>query len=228
MKKDINNNVLYFVYKHTNIYNNKVYIGITMRNPQKRWGSNGCNYKENDVFYNDILKYGWNDGFMHEVLFENLTKEDAEQKEIELINLFDSTDINKGYNRNHGGHSIGKMSNTTKNKISKANTGKKRTPEQRKHMSDVALNMTEEHKKKISESHKGLVAWNKDLIFTEEQKDKIKGNTYKSIICIETGIVYKSMSYVTRLFNIPQSNLRKVCSGERHTAGGFHWRYADE
>ena len=216
-----NDNILYSVYKHTNIYNGKVYIGITTREPRKRWGANGCNYKENSIFYKDILKYGWDKGFTHEVLFKNLTKENAEKKEIELIELYNSTDISKGYNRNHGGHSIGKMSETTKNKISKSNTGKKRTLEQRKLMSAIASKMTEEHKRKISEAHKGLT-------FTEDEKDKIKGNTYKSIICVETGVIYKSMSYVSRLFGIPQSNLHKVCNGERHTAGGFHWRYANE
>lgn len=226
--KNINNNFLYYVYKHTNIYNDKVYIGITIREPRKRWGSKGCNYKGNPIFYKDIFEYGWDEGFTHEVLFENLTKEEAEKKEIELIELYNSTDINRGYNRNHGGHSIGKMSDETKNKISKSNTGKRRTLEQRKLMSDIAFNMTDEHKRKISEAHKGLDVWNKGLTFTENEKDKIKGNTYKPIICIETGVVYKSMSYVSRLFKIPPSNLHKVCNGERHTAGGFHWRYANE
>lgn len=199
-----------------------------MRKPQKRWGSNGINYRNNEIFYKDILKYGWNDGFTHEILFEHLTKDEAEKKEIELINLYESTNFNNGYNRNHGGHSVGKMSESTKAKISKALKGKKFTLEHRALLSKIALNMTEEHKKKISEAHKGLDTWNKGLVFSEEEKDKYKGNTYRAIECIETGVVYKSLSYVNRLFNIPQSNLCKVCNGDRHTAGGYHWRYVNE
>lgn len=122
--EQVNESKNYSVYKHTNIFNGKVYIGITMRPPQKRWGSNGINYRSNEIFYKDILKYGWNDGFTHEILFENLTKDEAEKKEIELINLYESTNIGKGYNRNHGGHSIGKMSESTKAKISMALKGK--------------------------------------------------------------------------------------------------------
>ena len=216
----------YFVYKHTNIFNKKVYIGITLRKPKKRWGANGINYRNNDIFYEDILKYGWNDGFVHEILFEGLTKDEAEKKEIELIDLYNSTNKEYGYNRNRGGHSVGKMTEATKNKISNSNRGKKRTLEQRQLMSSIALNMTEEHKRKIADAHIGLSTWNKGLTLSEDQKDKCKGNTYRAIECIETNVVYKSLSYVSRIFNIPCSNLCKVCNGERHTAGGFHWRYA--
>lgn len=65
----------YFVYKHTNLVNGKVYIGITSRLPEKRWGRNGCNYRSNHHFYNAILKYGWDSGFSHEILYSGLAKE---------------------------------------------------------------------------------------------------------------------------------------------------------
>ena len=55
----------YTVYMHRNKYNNKVYIGITGRQPEIRWGSNGNGYWNNTHFYNAIKKYGWNDGFEH-------------------------------------------------------------------------------------------------------------------------------------------------------------------
>jgi hypothetical protein len=48
----------YSVYKHTNKYNNKIYIGITKQNPIKRW-ANGKGYKINSHFRNAIEKYGW-------------------------------------------------------------------------------------------------------------------------------------------------------------------------
>lgn len=199
-----------------------------MRSPQKRWGREGHNYKENSIFYTDIQKYGWDDGFIHEILYENISKEEAEQIEFDLVNLYNSANIDYGYNRNNGGHGIGKMSEQTKKKISQSNTGKKRTPEQKKHMSDIALKMSDEHKKKISEAHMGAEPWNKGKIYTEEQKDKVKGNTYCAVLCVETGIVYKSMSYVQRQLNIYASNINKACKNPKRTAGGFHWRYADE
>ena len=61
----------YSVYKHI-CPNGKVYIGITMQNPKKRW-KNGAGYKNNKYFWNSIVKYGW-DNICHDILYENLTK----------------------------------------------------------------------------------------------------------------------------------------------------------
>lgn len=91
----------YSVYCHTNKINGKKYIGITQRKPEKRWGSNGCNYK-GQVFYNAIQKYGW-DNFEHEILYENLSKTDAENVEIELISKFKTRNEKFGYNVAIGG-----------------------------------------------------------------------------------------------------------------------------
>ena len=77
-------NKKYCVYKHI-FPNNKVYIGVTCRKPEYRW-DNGNGYTNTQrKIYNAIQKYGW-ENVKHEILFENLTKEEAEQKEIELIN----------------------------------------------------------------------------------------------------------------------------------------------
>ena len=90
------NNSTFLVYKHTNLSNGKVYIGITNRNPEKRW-SKGNAYKSNQHFTNAIKKYGW-EGFSHEIIKEGLTKEEALLLEESLIKEYDSTNSEKGYN----------------------------------------------------------------------------------------------------------------------------------
>lgn len=90
----------YKVYKHTSP-SGKVYIGITRQDPIKRW-QRGYGYIDNQHFFSAIRLYGW-DNFTHEILFDNLTAEDAVAKEIELIAFYDSTDKDKGYNRDLGG-----------------------------------------------------------------------------------------------------------------------------
>lgn len=92
----------YCVYKHTNKLNEKVYIGITSQPPETRW-KNGYGYVCNEYFYQAIKKYGWNDGFIHEIIASGLTKDEAYMMEIELIEAYDSTNPKKGYNFSTGG-----------------------------------------------------------------------------------------------------------------------------
>jgi hypothetical protein len=110
----MNNDKIYKVYKHTlpkeisKKDNDMVYIGITnQENPWDRWGVHIANYKYNQHFSRAIAKYSWKN-FRHEILFDDLTKEEAEQKEIELIAKYNSTNDKFGYNKANGGSSIGK------------------------------------------------------------------------------------------------------------------------
>lgn len=90
----------YCVYMHKNIVNNKVYIGITCRTPNQRW-SKGKGYK-GQYFERAINKYGW-DNFEHTILENNLNKDEAYNKEIELIKLYKATNREYGYNVDMGG-----------------------------------------------------------------------------------------------------------------------------
>lgn len=102
----------YKVYIHKNKTNSKVYIGLTKQSTKNRW-KNGEGYKEQAYFYSAIKKYGWK-GFTHKVLFENLTKEEAADKEKELIKEYNSTNPQYGYNIDTGGF---KLTETKKNRI---------------------------------------------------------------------------------------------------------------
>ena len=92
----------YIIYKHTNQTNNKVYIGITCREPHRRWGNQGQNYSSNSHFYNAINKVGW-DNFKHEILIHGLTPEQASKWEVKLISFYKSNNPRYGYNRDKGG-----------------------------------------------------------------------------------------------------------------------------
>ena len=92
----------YKVYIHKNLINGKVYIGQTCKTLQERSGLNGKNYKGCTRFYEDIEKYGW-DNFEHKVLYDNLSCEEANKLERELIKQYKSLDLNYGYNVATGG-----------------------------------------------------------------------------------------------------------------------------
>ena len=65
----------YTVYKHI-LPNNKIYIGITSKEPFLRWK---WGYRHNSYFLNAIKKYGWQN-IKHEILFINLTKRRSRTK----------------------------------------------------------------------------------------------------------------------------------------------------
>jgi len=163
----------YKVYMHTNKQDGKKYIGITLTEPKRRWGRNGIKYKGSVSFYGAILKYGW-EGFEHEILFSNLTIEQAQQKEIELIKKY-NTQHGGGYNILAGGNlgTVGKitteetrkkqsishfkMTDETRQKMGIAQTGRKHTPETIAKMkkNNRHISPTEEHKKHLSEINSG-------------------------------------------------------------------------
>lgn len=85
--------------------NNKKYIGITSQKPEARWGVQGKGYQKQSTLWAAIQKYGW-DNIEHKILYTNLSQEEAEAKEKELIQLFESTTRNgNGYNIQEGGNS---------------------------------------------------------------------------------------------------------------------------
>ena len=186
-------NKKYTVYMHKNKINNKVYVGITSQKTNYRWGA-GSGYRQQPKFYNAIKKYGW-DNFEHIILFENLSFEEAKQKEIEIINKYNAFTKKYGYNATKGGDGSNGVpcSEEKKQKISKANKGHKFNEETKLLMSKLKLG-----KKPIN---------------------------CKKVLCIETGIIYDSMHTAEKETGAKYKNISKVCKGEygRKTAGGYHW-----
>lgn len=202
----------YSVYKHT-APNGKIYIGITGRDVERRW-QNGKNYKTSPHFNNAIQKYGW-DGISHEVLFSCLSKEQAEQKEIELIAFYKSNNPQYGYNIENGGNANGKLSEETKRKISEALKGRK-VENRRKH--------TEEEKKRVSEKLKGRQSPMKGKHWTPEQIARVG----TAIVCIETGERFCSLKDAERKTGLDHCAISKVLKGIYKQTGGMHFEYSNQ
>lgn len=96
------------IYKFTNIFNNKCYIGQSI-NLENRYKAHKRNYNNpkinsyNTIFYRALRKYGFKN-FKYEILeqSENFTKEELNQLEIFYINYYNS--FREGYNMNLGGN----------------------------------------------------------------------------------------------------------------------------
>ena len=222
---------MYIVYQHKNKINGKIYIGITSRKPEERWGSNGCNYKTSPHFYSAIQKYGW-DNFEHNILFTNLTKEQACLKEQELIKEFNSMNREYGYNSTSGGE-IFTMNEETKQKISQSMMGNKNglghvcTEEKKQKISEAqkGRKFTEEHKQKLSNAAK-----NRHVPCSEEKKKTLSQNYphKKQVYCEELDMIYESVQECSRQLGIPATNISKLCNGRGKTLKGYHLRYYND
>lgn len=188
----------YIVYKHTNKTNGKVYIGITCQRIHDRW-KGGHGYRS-QYFSRAIKKYGW-DGFIHEIVAENLSKEDACELERILIKSYRSTETEYGYNQALGGDGGGMYnkhhSESAKKKISKARKEN---------------GFTEDHKRHISESKQGA-------------KHHLAKKVYQYTKDGEFIREWDYMSLAAKELNINKGNIGSVCNGDRKTAGGFVWKY---
>lgn len=215
----------YTVYRHVSP-NGKVYIGITGRNPVKRWRG-GAGYMTNEYFARAIIKYGW-DNFTHEILFTDLSKEEAEQKEIELIALHCSNERDYGYNIQSGGNSIGKHAEETKQKISSSNKGRKpwicgqhqsESTKAKIARSQTGKRLSEKTRQKISAAHKGR----------KQDKTAVKKRAkscQKQVRCMETGTIFPSVKAASQFAGVPSPSVSACLKGKTRTAGGYHWEYA--
>ena len=212
--EETNNDRCYTVYMHTSP-SGKRYVGITSLPLEKRW-QKGYGYR-NQIFYRAVQKYGF-DNIKHEVLFEKLTKEEAEEKEIELISFYKSDDCRYGYNVAHGGNSMGMHSEETKRKIGEA-----------------SRNISNETRIKMGNSRRGKH-------HTEETKTKIK----ESLSCIRgsnhphsrriyqydvSGSLIRVWEYIKQIYeelNFDPSSIVRCCRHKQFTSYGYIWRYTDD
>lgn len=220
---------MYTVYQHKNKINGKVYIGITSQKPEQRW-RNGEGYKSSPHFYSAIQKYGW-DNFEHNILFVELTKEQACLKEQELIKEFNSMNREYGYNSTSGGDMF-VMNEETKQKISQAlmgnqnNLGHSCSEEKKKKISEAQKDreFTKEHKQKLSEAAK-----NRHVPCSEEKKQTLKEKSHKKpVYCEELDKVFESVQECGRQLGIPATNITKLCNGRGKTLKGYHLRYYND
>ena len=142
------------IYKITSP-NKKVYIGQSI-NIYSRWkGYKRLECKKQVRLYNSFKKYG-----IKKHKFEILQQCEREQlNEFEkyYVDLYQCFNSEFGLNLRDGGGNHIKMSEESRKKMSIAQKGK---------------HLSEETKHKISESHKGIIPYNKGCKISEETKKK--------------------------------------------------------
>lgn len=206
----------YCVYKHTSP-SGKVYIGMSC-DPKKRWNS-GKGYIDNYHFWRAIQKYGW-DNIKHEILYEDLSLEDAMRIETELIKELKCTDRNFGYNLMEGSH--GPFSEESLRKMSLSRMGNQNS--KGNHLSD-------ESKKKISESLKEYYKTHPHPNLGKTFIQNMGGNhvNARQVCLIDNDgnilKIYGSIADASRDTGRTRTSISDSCSGRYRSRDGYNWRY---
>ena len=187
---------------------------------------NGNGYKKCPALWPAIQKYGW-ENFKKEIIFQTDNQDLAFQKEIEIITKLQLQNPKYGYNIDKGGRPHGS-----------------------------ADYLTEQGRKKISETHKKLWA---DPIYRQQMIEKRKQHP-PSKLCIEKGVEAaanlkrgKTPQNARAVIQIDKNtneeltwfisathaakaimgdekgcaNILNVCKGKRKTAYGYKWRFKE-
>lgn len=144
---------IFFIYKYE-WPTGEIYIGQTFHGSH-RFG-NICSYSTSFRVYRQMKKHP---DFTKEIVEDNLTEENVDEKEKFYIEKFNSFSDNnpKGLNLTVGGHYQHYRSKETRQKIAEANSRRIWTPEMRLKRSQISKGKypTEETKRKMSEALKG-------------------------------------------------------------------------
>lgn len=205
------------IYKITNLVNNKVYIGKTLKTAEERWKEHcrACRRLrcEKRPLYDAMNKYGV-ENFICE-LIEECSVENINDREIYWIEHYNS--FHYGYNATLGGD--GKPYVDYDLIYQLFNDGKI--------MTEISIITGHD----IATIRKGL---NNMGVSLEERKNRGINVLKKPVIMLDkdTNEELRRFNSITEAENSLEGNskghINQVCKGKRKTAYGYKWRYADE
>lgn len=156
-----------YVYRHIRPDTNEpFYIGVGTYHKKWKYGRS-LTTKGRNNYWKRIVALN-NGKFKVEIIFDQITKQQAIEKEIEFIKLYGRRNLKSGTlcNLTDGGDGIMGPSEETKKKIGDANRGKpnkmkgkKASPEliEKRRQGLIGRMLSEEHKNKISIKRKGAI-----------------------------------------------------------------------
>lgn len=240
------------IYKITNVKNKKFYIGSSNK-VKPRWNLHKHELRKNK-HHSSYLQNSWNkygeSSFKFEVV-EKCFKKNLLEREQYFLDI-----LKPSFNMNMIAHNCtGRpVSKTTRDKISKGNTGKKHSEETKKkiskHRLDNPLIFTKEIREKIRQSKIG----NKNPMFgkkssqkqkdavvkaltgkgrTQDVKDKIAKANSISVVQLDLNSVFikewsSTMEVQRNLRGFLGSGVTRCCKGSRQTYKNYIWKYKEE
>lgn len=93
----------------------------------------------------------------------------------------------------------------------------------------LGRSIPEETREKIRQKAIGRefsAEWRQHISEAKKGKNTGADNpTSRAVLCVETGVVYDTMTAAAKAVNGSRNRIRESCLDERKTSGGYHWRY---
>lgn len=224
------------IYCIRNTINNKLYIGQSI-DLDGRWSKHKSELNRH-VHFNSQLQKDWIEhgqiAFEFEIL-ELCSESKLDEKEQFYINKYDSMNHDVEYNLQTGGHYniVQCEESREKQKIS-LKESYENNPQLKEFRKLAALKQwnNPEIEAKILGENNGMYGRH----HTEEAKEKMRQarlNTIsekrdkRSVFCVELNKIYENATVAMKELGFKYINILEVCYGNRKTAGGYHWRFAE-
>ena len=189
-----------YVYRHIRKDKDQpFYVGIGSDNNYKRANESG---NRRNKIWNDIVSKS---DYIVDIILDEITWEEACNKEKEFIDLYGRIDIATGTlsNMTDGGDGVygHRHTDESKSKIAKSLTGSKRKP------------LSDELKAKISKAVKGFKHTDEVRKIISECYKGDKNPSAKLVLNMETGIYYECGKYAAQAHGIHSGTFRCMLSG---------------
>ena len=205
-----------FIYKITNLIDNKVYIGLTTRTVEARWKEH-CRHGSQQI--DDAIQLYGIENFQIETL-EECDESILDDREKYWIDYYDS--FRNGYNNTYGGRGNNFImtdksdvvlqlweDGLTINRIVEKTSLNVETVRSYLNKQGITKEQIKERANQILRELKSIKIKQYDL----------NGNFIKE---------WNSSIEAEKDLNINSRSIRAVCSGKRNTAGGFIWKYLND
>lgn len=229
------------VYIHINKVNLKSYVGITCKDPVRRWGTTGNGYNT-QVFGRAVQKYGW-DNFSHIIVAKDLDEETAKYIEILLIEKLSSHISKNGYNVTLGGDGYLGCDNhgeknpmygrhhseETKELLSRLNRNRPSNTIGRKHTDEERERM---RGPRPSVAGKNNPRYGTKLSEKEREKKRVLAPSKKPVVQLDFDWNYikEYMSEIEaeRQTGLLRATIRNCCNCKQSSSGGYYWVFKED
>lgn len=208
-----------FIYKITNLINNKIYIGKTNYSIEHRWQQHlYSSFKnENSQEYNYLLhkalrKYG-QENFVIEKI-EEVKAEEAQKREQYWIKIYNSCILSpdsNGYNMTFGGEGAIKLDYNEIIKLWDKGFGSVEISKK--------LSTNNSTIKRILQNYS---SYNEKINFTRNIGKKVYQYNQEGVLLKE----YLSISAAARAVNVDPSMINKCCNKAKQSCKGYFWSFS--